>query len=942
MNDHRSRRGVSPWIVLLFWCILLLFALLTNFSTLRLLLFQGHQPRLVSRWNNPATMEMIVGENSATPAAISVRERVLLPDEALLFLKYHRPPPPSSSAALLTKADLTCIYYYASTNSSSPQLQQSPPTWLETRDENDLQIVRCPAPTTTHGMIVSLAFNSKGNKNSLTPPAAAAAAGPTYKWDSLAYEAAFDDDDESTIVFVKGLNLRSGKAAAPSRYKCLFYIGDSNSGSLLRSDVVSAAQEIVRCRTPSPVLNAPPSFGRDPNPIKVSVKAVGKRALDSVARIRIPAAESDRNSQKQQQQHRVCMCTMVRNQARFLREWVMYHSRIGVERWFIYDNNSNDDLERVVESLNQQQQHHNVTRHSWPWIKSQEAGFAHCALRARDSCQWVAFTDVDEFFHMPAAASHWSLHDVISSSSDDYYSDGEGVGEIRVWCRSFGPSGLKQHPERGVMGGYTCRAAATERHKSIVRADALNSSLINVVHHFHLKSGFRSLQLNTTRLVINHYKYQVWAVFKDKFYRRVATYVSDWQEERNVDSKDRAPGLGTKPVEPPDWSARFCEVQDTALRDWVLRQFADPATGLLPWQIRNPEEERMTNAEGSGPEIMENGKRNESLFSPRFRSVAAMAGWDEEALLIASLVVEDTPDRQLKHKKRSGLHSFITPPTNSTRKRRAQRRSPASKPVAILDLEEDVDVDDSNAKQESEKKSEETTSDKQVEKTKGGYEEGCRNTSTAAMPFDKLREELSCAICLEICYEPSTTPCGHSFCKRCLRSAADKCGKRCPKCRQLISNSRYCCTVNTVLWNTIQLLFPQEVEARKAAEAAAVDSHARTTPPAPARSSRRVREFAAALNIPESSERRNQNRHRHRHLPRRVQSGRELPSQDEDAALALRLQREEFMEVFNSGSEHGRRSSSSGYNSSAAAARANLRAMASRAANIRIRGQHHH
>ncbi|KAI3673532.1 hypothetical protein L6452_39655 [Arctium lappa] len=52
------------------------------------------------------------------------------------------------------------------------------------------------------------------------------------------------------------------------------------------------------------------------------------------------------------------------------------------------------------------------------------------------------------------------------------------------------------------------------------------------------------------------------------------------------------------------------------------------------------------------------------------------------------------------------------------------------------------------------------------------------------------------------------------FCKKCLRSTADRCGKRCPKCRQLISNGRSC-TVNTVLWNTIQLLFPQEIEARK-------------------------------------------------------------------------------------------------------------------------------
>lgn len=66
-------------------------------------------------------------------------------------------------------------------------------------------------------------------------------------------------------------------------------------------------------------------------------------------------------------------------------------------------------------------------------------------------------------------------------------------------------------------------------------------------------------------------------------------------------------------------------------------------------------------------EIVENGQKDEDLFSPRFRSVAAMAGWDEEALLIASLIVEDTPDRQCKQRKRLDLHGVKSPPTNSRR-----------------------------------------------------------------------------------------------------------------------------------------------------------------------------------------------------------------------------------------------------------------------------------
>ncbi|KAF5958585.1 hypothetical protein HYC85_005810 [Camellia sinensis] len=92
-------------------------------------------------------------------------------------------------------------------------------------------------------------------------------------------------------------------------------------------------------------------------------------------------------------------------------------------------------------------------------------------------------------------------------------------------------------------------------------------------------------------MVINHYKYQVWEVFKEKFYRRVATYVTDWQQEENVGSKDRVPGLGTKAVEPPDWSRQFCELADTSLKHRVLEMFSDPQTQMLPWQEKQQDEE---------------------------------------------------------------------------------------------------------------------------------------------------------------------------------------------------------------------------------------------------------------------------------------------------------------------------------------------------------------
>ncbi|KAK9698294.1 hypothetical protein RND81_08G094300 [Saponaria officinalis] len=319
------------------------------------------------------------------------------------------------------------------------------------------------------------------------------------------------------------------------------------------------------------------------------------------------------------------------------------------------------------------------------------------------------------------------------------------------------------------------------------------------------------------------------------------------------------------------------------------------------------------------------------MLSPRFKSVAELAGWDEEALMLASLIVEDTPERNVKSKKRH-IFNCKSPPTSSRRKRRARRRSSGSGFVSVFNLDDDEDKSvnnnekgngmrdtcitsdmSQNVEQGNENKAECSKSDllEKVETDKGKADDATSAVSSSSTTFpcvDRLREELSCAICLEICFEPSTTPCGHSFCKKCLKNAAERCGKRCPKCRQLISNARSC-TVNTVLWNTIQLLFPVEVEARKASETQNSSETERQNPETTEQSNNHLR--ATRRLRPVVSRREDGSRNR----------GRVVTTQDEDAALALRLQREEFMTIYRGSS----------------LARDNLRTMAQRAINLRVR-----
>lgn len=447
-------------------------------------------------------------------------------------------------------------------------------------------IVRCPVPAGNYSAVVGLRWRRAD------VAAGVDSGGGVDKWDMVTYEAVMDGE-ESVVLFVKGLNLRPDRESDPNQFTCRFRWGtmDRRESEVHTSKAITAAQEVVRCALPEDVRTNIRKVDRVVVTISMRTRIHGRGHLQqmivpSVAEIR--GRGSSGGKRDGDGKYELCACTMVWNQASAIREWIMYHAWLGVERWFVYDNNSDDDLKVVIEELDEK--YYNVTRHVWPWIKSQEAGFSHCALRARDECSWVAFFDVDEFFYFPPPRHRGdnamvnpgqnSLRELVANLT----SSAANIAEMRTTCYSFGPSGLTSVPVQGVTSGYTCRLQSPERHKSIVRPDALDDTLLNAVHHFRLRKEFRYLNMPLGTVLINHYKYQVWESFKTKFYRRVSTYVADWLENQNEGSRDRAPGLGTEAIEPPNWHLRFCEVWDTRLRDFVIANLADPTTGMLPWQ----------------------------------------------------------------------------------------------------------------------------------------------------------------------------------------------------------------------------------------------------------------------------------------------------------------------------------------------------------------------
>ncbi|XP_019245162.1 PREDICTED: glycosyltransferase family 92 protein Os08g0121900-like [Nicotiana attenuata] len=392
------------------------------------------------------------------------------------------------------------------------------------------------------------------------------------RWSFLVYDSLTTDDD--VVLFVKGLNNHQGINREPTEFTCIF-------GDGVKTAVASSVQEVFRCTRPDFAVN---------KPIKVSIEIVGPTPIV----VPTVAYYSPQRKLASPEKANLCFCTMVYNVAKFLREWVLYHSKIGVEKFILYDNGSDDDLATVVEEL--VEEGYNVQTYFWLWPKTQEAGFSHSAIFAKDSCSWIMYIDVDEFVYSPSWSnltqpSKLLLPSILPSSEGistvnnnnilsviaqvgSRKSTMKNVAQISIPCYEFGPSKQKVHPAKGVVQGYNCRRKMENRHKSVVFLDAVDYSLLNVIHHFKLKPGYNVKKLNVLEMVVNHYKYQAWPEFKAKFRRRVSAYVVDWTKPLNLGSNDRAPGLGYSPVEPKGWQRKFCEVYDNGLKDLTWRWFA--------------------------------------------------------------------------------------------------------------------------------------------------------------------------------------------------------------------------------------------------------------------------------------------------------------------------------------------------------------------------------
>ncbi len=235
--------------------------------------------------------------------------------------------------------------------------------------------------------------------------------------------------------------------------------------------------------------------------------------------------------------YRLAAMIRVKDEARFLPEWIAHHAGLGVEHVFVYDNDSSDGLDAalapfVAEGL--------ATRVPWPTVPASPGAEADFLARFGPQCGWVAFFDADEFlFEAAPGALAATLAEHARRPA------------VAVSWRYFGSSGHDTVPPGLVTENFERADAVYNRHVKVIARPALIARYRNS-HNFYYRGGRlavtpggrRMLGSFITpptqpRLVLHHYICRSRADYERKTRRGFVDASGAKEQSRHADVVDR-------------------------------------------------------------------------------------------------------------------------------------------------------------------------------------------------------------------------------------------------------------------------------------------------------------------------------------------------------------------------------------------------------------------
>ena len=235
-------------------------------------------------------------------------------------------------------------------------------------------------------------------------------------------------------------------------------------------------------------------------------------------------------------ENELSIVAIVKNEAPYIKEWIEFHKLVGVEKFYIYDNASEDNLKEVLLSYIKNGE---VVYKFYPGKGMQTKAYMDAVKKYRNKTKWLAVIDLDEFI-VPIKG------DKITDAINSIQSEGEKeIASLAVNWANYGYSGHFEKPEGLVIKNYTMRETTNIHIKVIVNPRTVvyfNNPHYAVQHLFdsylinenHQKINGPFSEPSIEKIRINHY----WTKSYSEFTKKIERGFADCNDSREIPPYD--------------------------------------------------------------------------------------------------------------------------------------------------------------------------------------------------------------------------------------------------------------------------------------------------------------------------------------------------------------------------------------------------------------------
>ncbi|MCE2121787.1 glycosyltransferase [Streptococcus thermophilus] len=92
----------------------------------------------------------------------------------------------------------------------------------------------------------------------------------------------------------------------------------------------------------------------------------------------------------------LAIVAIIKNEGQYIEEWLRYHIVAGVQKFFLYDNDSSDNTREILEKYIRAGY---VELIPYPGAAKQLPAYNDALAKHRYDCRYIAFIDADEFLY---------------------------------------------------------------------------------------------------------------------------------------------------------------------------------------------------------------------------------------------------------------------------------------------------------------------------------------------------------------------------------------------------------------------------------------------------------------------------------------------------------------------------------------------------------------